>query len=161
MPPIQPHAAAGPPGLRRDPYRACHFAVEIEGLLVAGFTGVEGLEATIQTEDYFEGGRNDAPHKLIGTTTWHNLTLSRGFTDSEELWRWFEATLVGRIQRKRGAVVLLDPDRRVARTWLFRDAIPVRWVGPHFDASRDNEVAIERLELAHSGLSLAGFGGRR
>jgi hypothetical protein len=119
MPPIQPHAAAGPPGLRRDPYRVCHFAVEIEGLLVAGFTGVEGL------------------------------------------WRWFEATLVGRIQRKRGAVVLLDPDRRVARTWLFRDAIPVRWVGPHFDASRDNEVAIERLELAHSGLSLAGFGGRR
>jgi hypothetical protein len=36
--------------------------------------------------------------------------------------------------------------------WNFRNALPVRWAGPTFDASSDS-VGFETLELAHEGLT--------
>jgi hypothetical protein len=36
--------------------------------------------------------------------------------------------------------------------WNFRNALPVRWTGPTFDA-QDDTIAVEALELAHEGLT--------
>lgn len=144
---------AGALGLRSDPYHAHNFLIEIDGLLTGGFAQVEGLEAAIETEDRPEGGVNTYVHKVLKRTTFPNIVLSRGLTDSDVLWTWFDRTSKGIIKRKNGTIMLLDQERLPVMWWDFTDAIPVRWAGPSFHAGQDSQVAISRLELAHRGLT--------
>lgn len=145
-------AAAGRIPLRLDPWTTFNFVVELDGLLVGAFSRVEGLEASIQVEDFYEGGRNDAARRLLGHTTWQNLALVRGMTELDPMWSWFEATARGDIRRRSGAILMLNAERMPVTGWVFHGAVPVRWVGPSLDAARDGEVAVHRIELAHHGL---------
>ena len=146
--------ASGILGERRDPYLGHNFLVEIDGLVVAGFSQVEGLGSTIETEDYVEGGVNDFTHKLLKNASHPNLILRRGLTEADTLWCWYDDTRQGRIQRRSGTIMLLDDQRLPVTWWSFREAIPVRWSGPTFDAGREGgEVAVESLELVHLGIS--------
>jgi phage tail-like protein len=138
-------------GARMDPYRGYNFAVEIEGLLVGGFTEVSGLEAKIRVDTWAEGGVNDHVHTFARATRWPNLVLSHGLTDVSTLWNWCYDVSRGVIQRRNGTIMLLDRRGMPAMYWNFRNAFPVRWEGPTFDAS-SSEVAVERIELVHEGL---------
>jgi phage tail-like protein len=140
-------------GKRLDPYHAHNFLVEIEGLVVGGFTKVDGLESTIETQDVTEGGVNGYVHKVLKGTTHPPLVLQHGLTDVDVLWSWYERTSRGVIKRKNGTITLLDRQRLPVMWWNFADALPVKWAGPSFDASNDSTVAIERFELVHRGLS--------
>lgn len=145
--------ALGAAGKRVDPYLAVNFLVEIEGLIVGGFSKVDGLESTIDTQDYIEGGRNDYVHKVLKGTSYAPLILSHGLTDIDTLWSWHERTRRGVIKRKNGTIMLLDAERLPVTWWNFTGALPVKWVGPSFDASSDSQVAIERVELVHRGIT--------
>ena len=140
-------------GLRLDPYLGVNFLVEIEGLIVGGFSKVDGLDSTIETQDYVEGGRNDYVHKVLKGTTYSPIVLSHGLTDIDTLWAWHERVRRGVIQRKNGTVMLLDTQRLPVMWWNFADALPVKWAGPSFDASAEGQVAIERVELVHRGIT--------
>lgn len=143
----------GAAGKRLDPYLGVNFLVEIEGLIVGGFSKVDGLDSTIDTQDYVEGGRNDYTHKLLKGTSYTPLILTHGFTDIDSLWGWHERTRRGVIKRKNGSIMLLDAERLPVTWWNFTAALPVKWVGPSFDASADSQVAIERVELVHRGIT--------
>lgn len=148
-------AAAGTwaPGARPlPPYQAFNFAVEIEGLLVGGFTEVSGLDSEVDIEEYREGGVNGYVHKLPGRASYANLVLRHGLTSVSTLWTWYYNTTQGSIQRKNGTIMLLDPGQVPVMWWNFRNALPVRWSGPELRASSD-EVGVESLELAHEGLT--------
>jgi phage tail-like protein len=141
------------PGVRPlEPFVTFNFAVEIEGLLVGGFTELSGLESEIQVEDFREGGVNGYVHKLPGQTSYTNLQLKHGLTAISTLWNWYYNTSRGVIQRKNGTIMLLDPQQIPVMWWNFRNALPVRWTGPTFNATSD-EVGFETLELAHEGLT--------
>jgi phage tail-like protein len=140
-------------GKRLDPYLGVNFLVEIDGLIVGGFTKVDGLESAIETQDYSEGGRNDYVHKILKGTTYGPLVLSRGVTTIDSLWAWHERVRRGVITRRNGTIMLLDSQRQPVMWWNFADALPIRWVGPSFDASAEAQVAIERVELAHRGIT--------
>jgi phage tail-like protein len=135
-----------------QPYPTFNFAVEVEGLLVGGFTQVDGLSGDVGVEEYREGGVNGYTHKLPGRTSFANLELRYGLTGVGMLWDWFAATTEGSIQRRNGTVMLLDRRRIPVMWWNFRNALPVRWTGPTFAAS-DDQIGIESLELAHEGLT--------
>jgi phage tail-like protein len=145
----------GPLGERRDPYHGFNFLVEIDGLLCGGFTHVQGLESSIAVEDRHEGGLNQYVHKILKETTYPNLTLRQGLTDLDTVWSWYDRTSRGLIERKHGTIFLLDPAGAPALWWDFRDAVPVKWTGPTFDASQDSEVAVESLEIVHRGITRA------
>jgi phage tail-like protein len=138
--------------LRLDPHVAFNFAIEIEGLLVGGFREVSGLESTVETEPLREGGVNDFVHDLVGQTTHAHLTLTHGLTDISTLWNWYFDVTQGIIRRKNGTIALLDRQQIPVMWWNFRNALPVRWSGPQFNAESDT-VAFEAVELAHEGLS--------
>jgi phage tail-like protein len=146
------NAAAVTIGKRLDPYLGANFLVEIDGLIVGGFSKVDGLESTIETQDYNEGGRNDYVHKILKGTSYGPLILSHGLTDIDTLWAWHERVRRGVVQRKNGTVMLLDARRVPVTWWNFAEALPTRWVGPSFDASSD-AIAIERVELSHRGIT--------
>lgn len=134
------------------PFQAFNFAVEIEGLLVGGFTEVTGLSGEVEMEEYAEGGVNGYVHKLPGRARQDNLVLRHGLTSVSTLWTWYYNTVQGAVQRKNGTIMLLDPRQVPVMWWNFRNAVPVRWSGPEFRAASD-EVGFESLELAHEGLS--------
>jgi phage tail-like protein len=140
---------------RRDPYLACTFLVEIDGLAVAGFSDVTGLHAELEFQDYREGGVNEFIHRLPGPVRYPgNLTLRRGVTDVPDLWDWWRDTAAGRIRRRNASVLLLGRDRGLVRRWDVVGAYPVRWSGPELRAGTA-AVAVEALELAHRGLGVA------
>ena len=138
-------------GLRNDPYVGFNFLVEIEGLLVGGFSDVSGLAVETQVETYQEGGQNAFVHKLPGRTQHPNLVLKRGLTDIEGLWSWHKDVASGTIERRNGSIFLLDRQRLPAMWWNFNDAYPVKWSGPDLRAE-SGQVAVESVELAHRGI---------
>ncbi|MGI9302199.1 MAG: phage tail protein [Gammaproteobacteria bacterium] len=135
-----------------DPYMAFNFAVEIEGLLVGGFTEVSGLESQLEVEDVKEGGVNTYVRKLPRQTTFPNLVLKHGLTDISSLWNWHYNATQGIIHRKNGTIMLLDRRQIPVMWWNFRNALPVSWTGPNFDAGSDT-IAFESIEMAHEGLT--------
>lgn len=139
---------------RADPYVGYQFLVEIRGLIVAGFTEVSGLQAETEFEEIKEGGVNDHVHKLPKITKYPNITLKRGITDSDVLWKWHREVVGGQFKRKDCFVVLLDNQRNEKWRWYFTDAYPVKWTGPDLKAD-SSAIAIETLELAHNGIKKA------
>lgn len=144
---------AGLLGIRSDPYLSARFLVEIEGILMAGFQEVTGMQVETETEDYREGGVNEYVHRLAGPTRYpQNLVLKKGLTDLEDLWEWHQDVVRGRIVRRNGTILLLDRAGLPAMWWDFTDAYPVKWSGPEFRAEQ-GAVAVEQLELVHRGIS--------
>jgi phage tail-like protein len=145
-------ATSGALGVRLDPYIAYNFLVEIDGLLVGGFREVRGLESNVEVKEYAEGGVNEYLHKIPGETRYPNLVLSRGLTDLDTLWGWYDDVSRGIVKRRNATLMLLDSRRLPAMWWDVRGALPVKWTGPTFDATRGGEVAVESIELVHQGL---------
>ncbi len=142
-------------GSRNDPARNFNFLVELDGIAEARFMECSGLEATTEVIEYREGGDNTTVRKLPGKTSYSDITLKRGISDSKTLWQWRAEVIGGTVNRKSGSIVLFDISNKteVAR-WNFVAAWPTKWEGPHLDA-RAKDVAIETLVIAHEGLTLA------
>ena len=94
-----------PTGARLDPYMNYNFLVEIDGVTQAGFQEVSGLDATTDPVEYREGGENTTVCKLPGKTTYSDISLKWGLTDSDEMWKWREDVIKGRIERKNGSII--------------------------------------------------------
>lgn len=122
-----------------------------------GFTEVSGLESSLDTEDYSEGGTNGFVHKFPTRVTWPPLRLRRGLGSADTLWGWYHSFVEGRGQRRDGLVSLLDHRRQPVKAWSFRRGLPTRWAGPTLQAS-SNQVAVEELEIAHEGLEVVPVG---
>jgi phage tail-like protein len=138
---------------REDPYGAFNFLVEIEGVDVAGFTEVSGLESETDIIEYRTGDEHGTVRKMPGLSKYQNVTLKRGFTDSAALWEWRKTVIDGQLERKSVSIVLLDHRREEVARWNLFEAWPSRWVGPEFNA-KTNEVAIESIEICHERIEL-------
>ncbi len=118
------------------------------------FQEVSGIEATVETEDYREGGGQGAVYKLPARVTYPNLVLKRGIAATgSPLVQWcravFESDLSTPVTTKQVWVMLLDEKGEPMRTWSFQDAFPVRWVMDPFHSAQNN-VALETVELSYS-----------
>ena len=136
---------------REDPYLSFRFLVEIQGLIVGGFSEVSGLQANTEVEEIKEGGVNDYVHKLPKITKYPNITLKRGITDLDALWNWHQDVVNGKVERKTVFIILLDSERNEKWRWSFEHAYPVKWTGPDLKAD-GSTVGVETLELAHNGI---------
>jgi phage tail-like protein len=138
---------------RDIPYSAFKFLVEVDGSIAAGFTACSGLQVETEFDEVQEGGVNGHRHKLPKASRYGNLTLSRGMTDSDDLWTWHRDVVGGRFTRKSVAVILWDRETKdQKRRWQFACAYPVKWTGPELKAD-GSSVALEILEFAHDGFS--------
>lgn len=140
-------------GVRKDPYRAYNFFVEIDGITRAGFRECSGLDSAQDPIEYREGNEKYLTvRKLTGLVKYSNISLKYGITDDVELWDWRTKAVEGEVERKNGSIVLLDDLGREKMRWNFREGWPTKWTGASFNAT-GNEVAIETLEIAHEGVS--------
>ena len=139
---------------RPDPYRSFNFLVEIDGITQAGFQECSGLDSTTASVDYREGNERNTVRKLSGLNSFSPISLKRGITDSDELWKWRLTAVDGKTERKNGSIVLLDEQGAEKIRWNFSDAWPSKWTGPSFN-STGNAVAVETLEITHEDLTRA------
>jgi phage tail-like protein len=137
---------------RDDPYKAFNFRVEIDGVTLAAFSEVSGLQSETDVIEYRTGTESNTVRKLPGLTKHANIVLRRGVTQDAELWNWRKTVEDGQVDRRNGSIVLLDADRTEVLRWNFLDGWISKWVGPTLNA-KGNEVAIETIEIAHEGLT--------
>ncbi|MCL4704870.1 phage tail protein [bacterium] len=143
-----------PTGQRVDPYLNYNFLVEIDGITQAAFKECSGLDSTTEPVQYRQGGENNTVRKLPGKTTYSDVVLKRGLTDSDELWKWRKTVIDGKAERKNGSIIVLDTTGVEKLRWNFIEAWPTKWEGPTFDANA-NDIAIETLTIAHEGIAKA------
>ena len=127
-------------GQRVDPFRNFNFLVELDGIAQASFTECSGLSTTTEVIENREGGDNVTVRKLPGKTSYSDISLKWGLTDSTELWDWRQQIVDGNIVRKNGSIVVFDlaNSTEVAR-WNFVRAWPTKYTGPSLNAAT-NEI---------------------
>jgi phage tail-like protein len=162
-------AALGAVGVRTDPVLNHNFVISlidsssvlgviasvtmsaVSDVALGGFSECTGIEMLMQTEDYREGGKNDAVLKFPGRVAWGNITLRRGVGAGTTLWDWHYGFVTGKGKRRDGTIMLLDDLHVPNNIWYFRRGLPVKYSGPAMNASQ-SAVAIESIEIAHEGL---------
>lgn len=142
------------PTTRVDPYRSFNFLVEIDGISQAGFQECSGLDASTDAVDYREGADPNHTRKLSGLNKYSAISLKRGITDLDELWKWRQTVIDGKTERRSGSIVLLNEAGAEKLRWNFSNAWPSKWTGPAFN-STGNSVAVETLELTHEEVTKA------
>jgi phage tail-like protein len=151
-------------GQRDDPFGAYNFLITLidssssstttqQGSAIAGFSECSGLEVSIQTEDYQEGGNNNTTLKFPKHIAYTNIRLKRGITNSDDLWQWINDFIDGNGQRKDGTITLCDEQQQAVKAWHFTRGLPVKWTGPTLNATQ-SQLAIQELEIAHEGLRM-------
>jgi phage tail-like protein len=152
--------------LRSDPLPAFNFLItlldtsstfstltSVAGLVLGGFAECAGLESTLETFDYLEGGVNDRVHRFPTRFSYSNIVLKRGVGFSEDLWLWHQEFVEGKGKRRDGLIILQNELKVPIKTWTFSRGLPVKWSGPTFNATA-SEISIETLEIAHEKLEL-------
>ncbi len=134
---------------RLDPYAGYNFSVELDGITRAGFRNCSGLESTTSASPYREGtDRVLSSRKIPGLLNHGDITLSRGVTADDKLWKWREKVMTGQVERHNISISLLNDVGEPKITWNLFECWPTQWSGPSFDASSD-EVAVEQLVLTY------------
>jgi phage tail-like protein len=139
---------------RVDPYRSFNFLVEIDGITQAGFQECSGLDSQTASIDFRLGDDPMHMRKLTGLNTFSAISLKRGVTDSDELWKWRQTVVDGKTERRNGSIVLMDEKGAEKLRWNFSNAWPSKWTGPSFNAT-GNTIAVESLEIMHEEITRA------
>jgi phage tail-like protein len=164
-------------GINTDPIRNFKFRVNFQ-TSSAGFSRVSGLKETTEPVDYREGNEPGRPRKLFGQTTYDNVVLERGLTETTDLiiWRRQIVDVFERGQKdgfvsegQATASIQADQLRRMveiqlgdfhaeggsagAWSWSLIDAWPTSLEIGEFSGD-GNEVVLETVELVHEGLKV-------
>ena len=145
-----------------DPYRNFKYELVIDGMVRAGWHKVSGLKGTTAVTEYREGGDNDTKKKLVGQTSFENVTLTRGNSNESDIvdWRRLIFSLDGvngnnppaEGFRKRVTIYLKDKDGSRVKKWVLKRAWPCEDGDDDLDAMSD-DVLMEEMVLCHEGMT--------
>jgi phage tail-like protein len=130
----------------RDHLVNCKFQVEIEGITVAAFTAVDGVESTTEVIRFADGNQSQNDRKRPGRTHYTNIVLKRGYVATDELWQWYKMITQGQLNRRSGSIIVLRDDGSEAVRYNFFEAWPCRWKSLVLDAANARNL-VEELEL--------------
>jgi phage tail-like protein len=154
-------APADSEALGGQPPVAANFLLEVDGVAIGTFQRVQGLEVTLEVEEYVEGGVSGFVHRLPGQMRWPSLVFSRGLTNSDSLFEWMNKSAGhgfqeagGKLERRTASVSVLDAVGKRLRSYAIEGAFPVRWTGPALD-TMDSSTLSEELEVTHHGFRSA------
>ena len=132
--------------LRIDPFPGYNFRVEIEGIDVAGFRSLTGLEMESESRDYRAG---DDPEPFMrhqrGITNSSPLVLSRGLDPNGELFAWFSRVQSNGSVLERRTITIVQRNESGDDELEFRvfEAWPSKYRGPEYDAAGSENAEVE------------------
>jgi phage tail-like protein len=116
------------------------------------FAECTGLEATMEPKVIKEGGRNYGAAQRAGGTTFATVVLKRGISKDQNLYQIFNTLATGTFApRMQVTINVFDVNGVAAMAWQLDKAMPVKYKFSDLN-SRNSEVGIEELHLAHEGL---------
>jgi phage tail-like protein len=131
------------------------FVLEIDGVELASFRKVSGVEAETETIEYKEATKDGKMiiRKVPGAMKWSDITLERRVDSSTALWDWRKQVEEGDVDsaRRNGSIVIKDSQQNEVGRWDFDQGWPSKWTGAELDAG-GNEVATEKIVITHEGL---------
>jgi len=132
-----------------------HFQVEWDAEQVS-FQEVSGLDIEEQIIEY---RHDDSPLfstiKMPGIQKSGNVTMKKGvFKSDNKFWDWFNEIKMNTIKRKTVTIKLLDEAGVPTMIWTLSNAWPTKITGTDMK-SDGNEVAVESIEIAHEGITIA------
>jgi phage tail-like protein len=143
---------------RQDVFRNYGFFLELQGQRAGWFTKVTGLGMRLEVIEHREGGMPARVQKLPGQLTVNPVRLSEGVTKSEDMWKWLQTAVAGKVLRRNVSIIVLAPDGQTPVTrWNLNDAWISQCEIQAFDA-RSNDVLIACLTLEGEMLERANTG---
>lgn len=137
-----------------------HFSVEFvreAQSLDISFQSVSGLDSTLETESFKEGGENRFEHVVPVRRKYGPLILKRGLLTPTEsgVTKWFKKVFDDQIVSPIPTVhiKLLNQDHQPLMQWTINNVWPRSWKIGELNAER-GEVLIETLELNYNYLIL-------
>ncbi|MGE3976122.1 MAG: phage tail protein [Nitrospira sp.] len=123
---------------------------------VLSFQEVSGLSTETQAIEYRHG---DNPVfstiKMPGIKKFGNITMKKGvFKSDNKFWDWYNKIKLNTIKRVPVTISLLDEAGKPTMVWTLNNAWPTKITGTDLKAD-GNEVAVESIEIAHEGLTIA------
>ncbi|NBH06056.1 phage tail protein [Amycolatopsis sp. SID8362] len=132
---------------------AHHFVVKIEhgNYDLGSWASASGLSVTWSPCEYRAGDTGNAVWIHPGNTKYEHIKLSRAAcADSSTVQKWLVSTSRGE-QPLSGAVQLVDWQNKPVVTWTLKQFFPIGWSITELNAGGQSRVAMETLQLAHSG----------
>ena len=132
-----------------------HFQVKWDADVMS-FQEVSGLSDESQAIEYRHG---DSPAfsaiKMPGIRKFGNITMKKGvFKGDNKFWDWLNQLKMNTIKRIPITISLLDEAGSPTMVWTLANAFPTKITGTDLK-STGNEVAVESIEIAHEGLTIA------
>jgi len=120
------------------------------------FQEVSGLDTETQPIEYrHSDSKQFSTIKMPGIAKTGNVTLKKGiFVKDNNFWKWYDAIKMNIIKRETVVIELLDEAGGTTMSWTLTNAWPTKITGADLKSDA-NEVAVETLELAHEGLTIA------
>ncbi len=138
------------------PMPSFSFQVNWGALSKVPFQEVSGLDSETQVIEYRHGDSlASATIKQPGIQKIGNVTMKRGvFVKDQTFWSWYSQVTMNTIPRTAVVIQLLDETGKPTMTWTLNNAWPTKISAPTLQ-SDGNEVAIESIEVAYEGLTIA------
>ncbi|MFW5687642.1 MAG: phage tail protein [Bacteroidota bacterium] len=120
------------------------------------FLEISGLDIETQIIEYRHGNsKTFSTVKMPGIAKPTNVTLKKGAVAKDNsFFEWYESVRMNTIKRDTVIIRLLDEGGSPVMTWTLTNAFPTK-ISILDLKSDSNEVAIETLELAHEGITIA------
>lgn len=120
------------------------------------FQEVSGLDAESEVLEYRAGNSKVfSKVKMPGMLKYGNITMKKGvFVKDNAIFDWFAEIKMNTIKRKSLTISLLDESAAPTMVWTVTNAFPTKVTSTDLK-SEGNEVAIETIEIAHEGLTIA------
>jgi phage tail-like protein len=138
----------------QNSFTSALFLIQIQGVSATAVTELAGIEVDVAVLTSREGTDLTSGQKQPGQASYTNLVVRRPLTKDLALWNWMQQSVGGTASPAAISVRLLDAQEQPVVIWTFKNAFPVKWTGPVFNAL-SNDIAIETLEIAHSGFTIA------
>ncbi len=132
-----------------------HFQVKWDSNVMS-FQEVSGLDVESQIIEYRSGNSPVfSTVKMPGIKKYGNVTMKKGvFKADNKFWDWFNQIKMNTIKRVPVTISLLDEAGAPTMVWTLTNAWPTKITGTDLKAE-GNEVAVETIEIAHEGLTIA------
>jgi len=126
---------------------------------VVAFQEVSGLDSETQPIEYRHSDSKEfSTINMPELVKLGNVTLKKGiFVNDNNFWKWYDAIKMNTIKRETVVIQLLDEGGHPTMVWTLTNAWPTKITGTDMKSDA-NYVAVETLELAHEGLTIANGG---
>ena len=113
------------------------------------FQEVSGLNVSVQTEEFAEGGENRFVHKLPQRLKFSELELKRGLFKDSKLIEWVRDAMEQFQFKPTNITVTLLNDLHVpVAAWQVVGAYPIHWSVSGFNAQQ-NSLVVESIKLEY------------